>query len=159
MASNWAIEGAINAAMTKLGYCSIKEKQKEAIVDFMNGNDCFVSLPTGYGKSLCYGILPYVFDALRGKEGSIVLCVSPLVSLMIDQRDKFNHMGLSAEYIGELHEPMILANVKEGKYQLLFVSPESLMRNSLWREVLSSKLYKQSLVAFVVDEAHCIKYW
>ena len=82
-----------------------------------------------------------------------MLCVSPLVSLMIDQRDKFNHM---AEYIGELHEPTILANVKE---ELLFVSPESLMGNSLWREVLSSKLYKQSLVAFAVDEAHCIKYW
>ena len=59
-------------------------------------------------------------------------------------------------YIGELHEPTILANAKEGKYQLLFVSPESLIRNSLWREVLSSKLYKQSLVAFAVDEAHCI---
>ena len=97
MSSNLAIEGAINAAMTKLGYCSIKEKQKEAIVDFMNGNDCFVILPSGYGKSLCYGILPYVFDALRGKEGSIVLCVSTFVSLMIDQRDKFSHMGLSAE--------------------------------------------------------------
>ena len=88
-------------------------------------------LPTW--QSLCYGILPYVFYALRGKEGSIVLCVSPLVSLMIDQRDKFNHIGLSAEYIGELHEPTILANVKAGKYQLLFVSPESLMHNSLWR--------------------------
>ena len=43
--------------VTGLGNCSTKEKQKEAIVHFINGNDCFVSLPTGYGKSMCYGIL------------------------------------------------------------------------------------------------------
>ena len=40
--------------VTGLGNCSTNEKQKEAIVHFINGNDCFVSLPTGYGKSLCY---------------------------------------------------------------------------------------------------------
>ena len=43
---------------------SLEEKQKEATVHYMSGNDCFVSLSTG--KSLCYGILPYTFDALQG---------------------------------------------------------------------------------------------
>ena len=79
--------------VTGLGNCSTKEKQKEAIVHFINGNDCFVSLPTGYGKSMCYGILFFV--ALRGTEGSIVLYVSPPTCITYDyQRDKFNHMRL-----------------------------------------------------------------
>ena len=80
----------------------------------------------------------HIFWCTRGKEGSIVLHVSHLlVSLRNYQRDKFK---LSVEYIGELHELTILANVKAHKYKLLFVSPESLIHNSLWREVLSSKL-------------------
>ena len=53
----------------------VKNKQKEAICSFVNGRDCFVILPTGYGKTLCYVLLPYVFDHLRGKtRSSIVIC-------------------------------------------------------------------------------------
>ena len=91
---------------------------------------------------------------------SLVLCVSPLVSLVIDKRNKFSHIiGLSAEYIlvncMNQHFWLIF---KADKYQLLFFSPQSLIRNFLWIEVLSSKLHKQSLLTFAVDEAHCIKY-
>ena len=64
----------------------LKDKQKEAIFSFVNGRDYFVILPTGYGKTLCYVLLPYVFDHLRGKtRSSIVICVLPLISLMMDQ--------------------------------------------------------------------------
>lgn len=153
------IDRAIDLAMKKLRYSSLKDKQREAITHFLKGYDCFVSLPTGYGKSLCYALLPYAFDALRGREGSVVLCVSPLISLMVDQRDKFSDLGLSAEYVAEIREPSVMAEVMHGGYQLLYVSPESLIRNPLWREILSSALYKDSLVAFVVDEAHCVKHW
>ena len=44
----------------------LKDKQVEAVCAFVEGNDTFVALPTGYGKSLIYGILPYVFDKLKG---------------------------------------------------------------------------------------------
>ena len=65
---------------------TLKDKQKEAICSFVNGRDFFVILPTGYGKTLCYVLLPYVFDHLRGiTRSSIVICVSPLISLMMDQ--------------------------------------------------------------------------
>ena len=54
-----------------------------------------MNLPTGYGKSLCYALLPYTFDALRGKvDSSTVVCVSPFLSLIVDQRDKFSPRGL-----------------------------------------------------------------
>ena len=110
-----------------LGYPTLKDEQLEAIVNFAQGKDCFVALPTGYGKSVIYGVLPYVFDAIKGiiiivmvtmlhniiikinkqlwfvVKGtsvcagiteSIVLCVSPLTSLMLDQHLKFVPHGL-----------------------------------------------------------------
>ena len=48
----------------------------------MEGNDVFIALPTGSGKSLCYAVLPYAFDPIYQREGSMVLVVSPLVALM-----------------------------------------------------------------------------
>ena len=60
------VERAVSFAMTELKVETLKNKQKEAICSFVNGRDCFVILPTGYGKTLCYVLLPYVFDHLRG---------------------------------------------------------------------------------------------
>ena len=72
------VEQAMRFAMTELKVETLKDKQKEAICSFVNGRDCFVILPTGYGKTICYVLLPYVYDHLRGKtRSSIVICVSP----------------------------------------------------------------------------------
>jgi len=85
------VSAAIEVAVRRLGYDSPTTQQKEAVTAFVKGNDVFVSLPTGGGKSLCYACLPWVFDALRsgGEVGSehpsIVVVVSPLLSLMKDQ--------------------------------------------------------------------------
>ena len=76
-----AIEVAVKWACAELGYTTIKEKQKEVILNFVSGRDIFAALPTGYGKSLCYGCLPGVFDRIRSREGSIVMVVSPLSAL------------------------------------------------------------------------------
>ena len=71
----------INEAATSLGYTRLKNEQKEALHAFVSGKDVFVSLPTGYGKSLCYALLPSVFDAKRGlvEKTSIVMVVSRLI--------------------------------------------------------------------------------
>ena len=61
------IEGAVDKAAETLGK-TLKEKQREAVLEFISGKDVFVSLPTGYGKSLIYGILPLAFDNFRGKQ-------------------------------------------------------------------------------------------
>ena len=88
------IDAAIDAAMQVFCLKSLKYQQREAIREFVSGRDVFVSLPTGFGKSYCYALLPTVFDNLRPhEEPSIMLCVSPLTALMMEQRDKLCTRG------------------------------------------------------------------
>ena len=61
------VKTAITESGKQLGYDKLRAKQIEAMTAFVQGNDVFVSLPTGYGKSIIYAALPYVFDKLRGK--------------------------------------------------------------------------------------------
>ena len=86
MTSEKKIQEAVAHAALALGYPSLREKQVEVVESFVRGNDVFGVLPTGYGKSLCYGCLPATFDYLSpGKDASIVVVVSPLVAIMTDQ--------------------------------------------------------------------------
>ena len=64
-----------------------------------NRRDMFVCLPTGHGKSICFVLLSLIFDhlSLRGKSGSITL-------VMMDQRGRFTHKGLSTDFVGELQQ-------------------------------------------------------
>ena len=69
---------AVHEAAATLGF-TLKKEQEKVIVAFTQGHDVFVALPTGFGNSLCYCCLPYVFDKLRGfTNGSIAVVVSPL---------------------------------------------------------------------------------
>ena len=155
-----SFDDALAASVRALGYDSAREHQREAMREFVGGKDVFVCLPTGHGKSLCYAVLPLLFDELRGKDSSIVLCVSPLVSLMVDQRRNFSSRGLSCELVGEAQDnEAVLVNVTEGKYKLVFMSPESLLLSPRWREMLRSPIYQDNLVALAIDEAHLVKKW
>lgn len=68
--------------------------------------------------------------------------------------------GLATEFVGKAHQdPNAIACVKEGKIQPLYISPESLPTYHHRREMLRSDVYQENLVAFVVDEAHCVIQW
>ena len=151
------LSSAIVAAGEKLGYHNLRESQALAIEKFLSGRDVFVSLPTGSGKSLCYCVLPYAFDLLRGVScKSIAIVVSPLVSLMIDQVRHMTERGITAVYVGDCVSEVEVCN---GCFQLVFMSPESLLTNETWRDMLTSPVYQEHLVAVVIDEAHCVKKW
>ena len=81
----------------KLGFVDVTEDQRYVVEQFLNGSDLFVSLPTGSGKSLCYWLLTGLCDTLRGRSGSLVVVVSPLVALMKTQVKK----GIRASYAGD----------------------------------------------------------
>ena len=84
--SKSGVYAAIVEAGKKLGY-ELRAKQLEVVFKFVRGQDVFVSLPTGSGKSLCYSVLPRTFNRLRKrwKPSSLVIVVSPLVALMKNQ--------------------------------------------------------------------------
>ena len=67
------MERAIESACRRLGYSTLKEEQLRSVVDVLSGCDAFVSFPTGYGKPLCYTILPWAFDELRSIDKKALL--------------------------------------------------------------------------------------
>jgi len=141
-----------------LGFTQTKQEQRDAIISFVQGKDVFVNLPTGFGKSLCYGCLPLIFDRHNGTSGSIALVISPLVALMQDQVDGFSSRGLKCARVGNCTEEM-KQKILDGEYQLVFVSPEALLATRRWRKMLLSPIYQNNLIAVVVDEAHCVRNW
>ena len=85
---------AATEAIRRLGY-NLRDDQMKVILAFCHGQDVFVSLPTGLGKSHCYSCLPWTFDILRRKPSrSIVLVVSPLIAMMKDQVSKLTMKGV-----------------------------------------------------------------
>ena len=153
-----SLERVVVEAVKEMGYEAIKQEQMEAILSFLNKKDVFVVLPTGYGKSLCFGALPKIFDKVLRKSGSIALIISPLVALMNDQVASFQSKGVSAVRVGDC-SPDTNSRIIEGEYQLVFISPEAILSRRRWRKMLLSDVYQRNLIAIVIDEAHCVKKW
>ena len=108
--------------------------------------------------NLCYCVLPLAFDSLKKGIGStdfkpIVLVMSPLIALMKDQVRAMQERNVSALYAGDLDEKTE-CEVCLGKYQLIFISPESLLSSNLWHDVLLSPVFQENLVGVIVDMAH-----
>lgn len=133
------------------GYSDFRSEQEEIIRTLLDGEDAFVLMPTGGGKSLCYQIPALV------REGTAVV-VSPLISLMKDQVDALQANGVRAEcYNSSLSDQEsrgILAALHAGELDLLYVAPERLLSNGF-----IERLQSITVALFAVDEAHCVSQW
>ena len=112
------------------------------------------------GKSLIYGLLLTVFDCLQGygEPTSVDLIVSQLASLMIDEKAGFLSRGISAESLGEAqHDAHALQRMRESQHQLVFLTSESLFHGQSIQKTLMAESVQSKLMAFVVNETHCIK--
>lgn len=150
---------AINYNLTKqlkqfFGFDKFKGDQEAIISNLLEGNDTFVLMPTGGGKSLCYQLPSLIM------EGTAIV-VSPLIALMKNQVDVINGMsekGGVAHYINSsLNKAAItqvMNDIRSGLTKLLYVAPESLNKEE-YVEFL--KTIKISFYA--IDEAHCISEW
>ena len=79
---------------------------------------------------------------------------------MMDQHSKFLSLGLSTEFVGEIQtDKSVIRKVLNGEVQLVYITPENVIDNPMYRNMLVSEKYKENLVALVIDEAHCIKLW
>lgn len=136
------------------GFDNFKGEQEAIITNILAGNDTFVIMPTGGGKSMCYQL-----PALMSDGTAIV--ISPLIALMKNQVDQLRAFGGSDSIAHFLNSSLTKADilkVKEdvlsGKTKLLYVAPESLTKQE---NVDFLRLNQVSFVA--VDEAHCISEW
>ncbi|XP_019627731.1 PREDICTED: uncharacterized protein LOC109472402 [Branchiostoma belcheri] len=144
------IDQAILSVEAELdGISGLKAEQKGALKAILNGEDVLALLPTGFGKSLIYQVLPRVCKKLP-----IVIVVSPLVALMEDQIKEASKFGVSAAQLGKSDEEIL-----SGKAELVFGSPESWLLNEKWRGMLASSRYRRNIVAIVVDEVHMTYKW
>lgn len=95
-----------------------------------------------------------------GLQGSIVVVVTPLISLMIDQKEKFSHRGITVDFVGAAQEDeKVIEAVLNGDVQLVYISPESLLNNYHFYHMLQTKKYQENMKCLVIDEAHCVKLW
>ena len=136
------------------GYTSFRPLQREAMDAILSNRDSIVVLPTGGGKSLCFQAPAVVRDGLA-------VVVSPLISLMKDQVDTLVGNGVPAAcYNSSLasdRKSGVLSGLREGRFRLLYVSPERLVGEG-GESFLS--LLSGCAVSFVaIDEAHCISQW
>ena len=114
----------------------------------------------GTGRVYATPLSPAAFDSLRNTlYKSIVLVVLPLIALMKDQVATLSAKGLSVGCITRESLDSERAMALSRQYQLVLFSPEALLIVRRWREMLQSEVYKSRIVAFVVDEAHCVKKW
>ncbi|MCG1029194.1 DNA helicase RecQ [Virgibacillus halodenitrificans] len=136
---------------TYFGYETFRPGQMETINHILQMNNTLAVMPTGGGKSLCYQI-PGL--SLNGTA----IIISPLISLMKDQVDALQSLGISATYINSslssAEQQTRLQDISAGRYKFVYVAPERFDSGYFINVV---KRIKLSLVAF--DEAHCISQW
>jgi len=138
------LSSIVTTVAWRLGFTELKPCQQSAVKSFVLGQDLFLSLPTGYGKSFCYSSLPWVYDCLKEKESpySIVIVVSPLQALMKDQARSLVQKGVQSIYVQEKfdHEDeTIRTKLSAGDYSVIFISPELLLGDKSWIDIFRSK--------------------
>ena len=142
---------ALEALNRYFGYDSFRPGQSGIVSAIFAGHDVLGVMPTGAGKSICYQIPAAILPG-------VAIVISPLISLMRDQVDALNDVGLPAAFINTTQTPdeqdLVFAQALSGQIKLLYVAPERLeterFRNFAVRVPIS-------LVA--VDEAHCVSQW
>ena len=135
------------------GFNQFKGDQERIIRNLLDGNDTFVLMPTGGGKSLCYQLPSLLMDGTA-------IVISPLIALMKNQVDAISMMSEegTAHYLNsslnKTATDLVKADIRAGKTKLLYVAPESLTKEE------NVNFLRQTKISFyAIDEAHCISEW
>lgn len=133
------------------GYKSFRRGQEKIIDEILRGKDVLAIMPTGGGKSLCYQIPALILDG-------ITIVISPLISLMKDQVDTLNSMGIDSAFLNsslstyEFNE--VMNGIENKKYKIIYVAPERLHSNEFITAITQVKIAQVA-----IDEAHCVSQW
>lgn len=145
------MEEAQNLLKKFFGYENFRPGQDEIIKHLLNEEDCLGIMPTGAGKSICYQIPAMLLSG-------VTIVISPLISLMKDQVDSLNEIGIPTTYINstltELEYSQTIENVLYNVYKIIYVAPERL--NS---DTFINLLNRLNISMITIDEAHCVSQW
>ena len=154
-------QGAVQKACHVFGVEKLFPVQENALKAFISSEDVLLKLPTGFGKSMVFQMAPLVNAELskfnhRFTANPIIIVISPLVSLMEDQTNFVRNLNIKTGSIGD--GKSVNVKIAKGERSIVFSSPESLLGNGRWRNMLSSDTYKKNLIGIAVDEAHCFSH-
>lgn len=136
------------------GFDKFKGTQQEVVQSVLDGNDTFVIMPTGGGKSLCYQLPALMLEGTA-------LVISPLIALMKNQVDSIRSFADSDSIAHFLNSSLTRTQIKavkqdivDGKTKLLYVAPETLTKQE------NLTFFSENNISFIaIDEAHCISEW
>ena len=133
------------------GYENFRTGQQELIEHILNNEDVLGIMPTGAGKSICYQVPAMILEG-------VTIVISPLISLMKDQVDTLNQIGIPSTYVNSTLSyndyAQTIENIANNVYKIIYVAPERL--NS---DVFLNLLNKINVSMVTVDEAHCVSQW
>lgn len=133
------------------GYETFRSGQEELIKHILNGEDVLGIMPTGAGKSICYQVPAMILSG-------VTIVISPLISLMKDQVDSLNEIGIPATFINSTlsynNYEQTIESILNNVYKIIYVAPERL--NS---DTFLNLLNKIDISMVTIDEAHCVSQW
>ena len=151
----------------------LRDKQEECLTYIVENSDhgcnLIVSLPTGYGKSLIYCLLPQVLKDHQRKDNGCVLVVCPLNLIQYDQMRNLAAHGIAScrlsqdckatTLVNNVENEVTLTDVMAAKFDLIFCHPEALFNTTDGETLLYSQPFQEKLLAVVVDECHTVEAW
>lgn len=147
---------------TRFKIDNFKPEQHLVIKSFFCGRDVFAQLPTGYGKSLIFQIIPDLYSFLKSRDlpnlqsdAPVVVVSCPLQAIIADQISYLKSIGIKAANISD---PAYNGDLLSGNSRIVFGSPESLGSEAC-RKLFTTPFYRQNIVGLFCDEVHTVTQW
>ncbi|XP_066925047.1 probable ATP-dependent DNA helicase RecS [Clytia hemisphaerica] len=135
-----------------LGFDKLKSAQENLLFNYLSGHDCIGVLPTNYGKSIIFHLIPGVYKLFHPDANPIVFVITPINALIQDQIQRCAEIGITGLHLCQEN----MEAVKLGNFDILFSSPECLLEEK-FRHVLL--MLSPRVIGIVIDEVHVVVKW